>query len=219
MLLDKDNSPGAIRPDPRQTSWLSCGLETLIDERSRSDRTLAAKGEYDFDLVIVGSGYGGAIAAAELSGCTDDGGRRLRVCVLERGREYLPGAFPTRQADLAGHVRFATPDAPRQRGVYDGLYDIRWSEDAVAVVASGLGGGSLINAGVMEMPHPTVFQEARWPKAIREAKDLKRLAARLLPLLGANRLARARANALNKTKQLRKLANGHEDGSNSDHRC
>jgi cholesterol oxidase len=207
MLLDEDNGPGAVRPDPRRTSWLSCGLETLIDERSRSGRTLAANGEYDFDLVIVGSGYGGAIAAAELSGCTDEGGRQLRVCVLERGREYLPGAFPSRQADLAGHVRFATPDAPRQRGEYDGLYDIRWSEDAVVVVASGLGGGSLINAGVMEMPHPAVFQEARWPKAIREADDLEGLAARLLLLLGANPLARA--DALNKTKQLRKLAYGH----------
>ena len=209
MQLDEDNGPGAIRADPRQTNWLSSGLETLIDERSQRDQALAANGEYDFDVVIVGSGYGGAIAAAELSGCPDEGGKPLRVCVLERGREYLQGAFPTRQADLAGHVRFATPNAPRQRGVYDGLYDIRLSEDAIAVVASGLGGGSLINAGVMELPHPAVFQEARWPKPIREATDLTRLAARLLPLLGANRFARARANALNKTKQLRKLANGH----------
>ena len=104
-------------------------------------------------------------------------------------------------------MRFATPDAKRQSGEYDGLYDIRWSEDAIAVVASGLGGGSLINAGVMEMPHPAVFQEARWPKAIREADDLEGLAARLGPLLGANPLARA--DALNKTKQLRKLANGY----------
>jgi choline dehydrogenase-like flavoprotein len=207
MLLHEDNGPRAIGQEPRQASWLSCGLETLIDERSRSDRAAGAKGEYDFDVVIVGTGYGGAIAAAALSGCTDESGKSLRICLLERGKEYLPGAFPTRQADLAGYVRFATPNASRQRGAYDGLYDIRWSDDAVVVVASGLGGGSLINAGVMEMPHPAVFQEARWPKAIREAKDLKRLAARLLLLLGANRLPRA--TALNKTKQLRTLANGH----------
>jgi cholesterol oxidase len=205
-MLHENNPPGAMHPESRQASWLSCGLETLIDERLQSDRTPAAKGDYDFDVVIVGSGYGGAIAAAQLSGCTDETGRPLRVCVLERGNEYLPGAFPTREADLAGHVRFATPNAPRQRGVYDGLYDIRWSEDAVAIVASGLGGGSLINAGVMEMPDPTVFQEARWPKAIREADDLEALEAQLLPLLGANPLGRA--EALNKTKQLRKLANG-----------
>ncbi len=207
MLRDEDKDARAVRSDLRQTSWLSCGLETLIDEQSRSDQALAAKGEYDFDVVIVGSGYGGAIAAAELSGCTDEAGRELRVCVLERGREYLPGAFPTGQADLAGHVRFATPDAKRQSGEYDGLYDIRSSEDAIAVVASGLGGGSLINAGVMEMPHPAVFQEARWPKTIREADDLEGLAARLVPRLGANPFARA--DALNKTKQLRKLANGY----------
>ncbi|MCP3446154.1 alpha/beta fold hydrolase [Bradyrhizobium sp. CCGUVB14] len=208
MLLH--DGAGANGQEPRKANWLSCGLETLIDERSRTDRPTTAKGEHDFDIVIVGSGYGGAIAAAELSGCTDQSGRSPRICVLERGREYLPGAFPGRQADLAGHVRFATPKASRQGGAHDGLYDIRWSDDAVVVVASGLGGGSLINAGVTEMPHPTVFQEARWPKAIREARDLKRLATRLLPLLGANRLPGKRADELNKTRQLRKLANHYK---------
>ena len=89
--------------------------------------------------------------------------------MLERGNEYLRGMFPSRQAELPGHIRFVTPEAKRQRGVYDGLYDMRWSDDAVALVASGVGGGSLINAGVMEMPKPYVFQEARWPREIRKA--------------------------------------------------
>jgi cholesterol oxidase len=193
-----------------QTTWLSCGLETLVDKCPwLSDPTVRTEGDHDFDVVIVGTGYGGAIAAAELSGCTDETGKGLSVCVLERGREYLAGAFPSRQADLAGHVRFATPNAPRQRGVYDGLYDIRWSEDAVAVVASGLGGGSLINAGVMEMPHPDIFREARWPQAIREDNHLEKLAERLRPLLGARAFPVGPAHVLNKRKQLEKLARGN----------
>jgi choline dehydrogenase-like flavoprotein/pimeloyl-ACP methyl ester carboxylesterase len=182
----------------RQAAFLSRGLESLVDEH-----------ENDFDVVIVGSGYGGAIAAAELSGSTNELGRPIRVCVLERGREYLPGAFPSRQADLAGYVRFMTPGASRQRGVHDGLYDIRWSEDAVAVVASGLGGGSLINAGVMEMPLKEVFLEARWPRAIRnDAERLSSLAHQLRPRLGASQLPAEIIRELKKTSLLGKLAEG-----------
>ena len=149
----------------------------------------------------------GQSPASELSTCVGENGERLKICVLERGKEYLPGAFPNRQADLAGHVRFATPDAPRQRGVYDGLYDIRWSEDAVAIVASGLGGGSLINAGVMEMPKAEVFQESRWPRAIRDDTELDQLARKLRPLLGAKEFPFT--EQLKKTAQLKQLAKKH----------
>jgi cholesterol oxidase len=142
-------------PTSRQATWLSCSIETLVDERPwLAGPTLSSESEYGFDVVIVGSGYRGAIAAAELSACMDESGRPLRVCVLERGRWCLSGAIPSRQTDLAGYVRFVTPDAPRQRGAHDGLYVIRSSDDAVAVVASNLGGGSLINAGVMERVRP-----------------------------------------------------------------
>ena len=73
----------------------------------------------DFDVVIVGSGYGGAIAAARLAGATKNGSRgeeKVNVCVLERGREYLPGMFPSRMSDLAGHVRYSTDGAACARG-------------------------------------------------------------------------------------------------------
>jgi choline dehydrogenase-like flavoprotein len=195
-MTEHHNSSKKSKVSSRQTASLSRGLESLVDEH-----------DYDFDIVIVGSGYGGAVAAAELSGSTNELGRPVRVCILERGREYLPGAFPSRQADLAGYVRFMTPGAPRQRGVYDGLYDIRWSEDAVAVVASGLGGGSLINAGVMEMPLKEVFLEARWPRAIRnDAERLSNLADQLRPRLGASQLPPKITGALKKTGLLGKLA-------------
>jgi choline dehydrogenase-like flavoprotein len=131
--------------EPTRTNWLSCGRETLVHNRPwTSDPALRSEGEYNFDVFIVGSGHGGAVTAAELSGCTDERGQRLSICVLELGREYLAGAFPSRQAEVTGHVRFATPNSPRQRGVHGGVYDIRWSADAVAVVASGLGGRSLM---------------------------------------------------------------------------
>ena len=46
-----------------------------------------------YDVVIIGSGYGGAITAARLAAAEWPGGKPS-VCVLERGREWLPGQFP-----------------------------------------------------------------------------------------------------------------------------
>jgi cholesterol oxidase len=51
--------------------------------------------------------------------------------------------------------------------VRTGLFDVRVGNDVSALLASGLGGGSLINAGVMLAPHASVFQESRWPARIR----------------------------------------------------
>jgi choline dehydrogenase-like flavoprotein len=186
----------------RQATWLSCGLETLVEDCPwMAEPEIPKRSEHDFDVVIVGSGYGGAVAAAELSGC-----RKLKICVLERGNEYLRGMFPSRQTELPGYIRFATPDAKRQRGIYDGLYDMRWSDDAVALVASGVGGGSLINAGVMEMPKPYVFQEARWPRKIREAShSLEETAEKLRIWLGARQLTTKDASFA-KTGELTRLA-------------
>lgn len=41
-----------------------------------------------YDVVVVGSGYGGGVAASRLARAGQ------RVCVIERGREFLSGEFP-----------------------------------------------------------------------------------------------------------------------------
>ena len=43
----------------------------------------------EYDAVVVGSGYGGGTAASRLARMG------FKVAVLERGREYLPGEYPT----------------------------------------------------------------------------------------------------------------------------
>lgn len=172
----------------RATAWLSRGLEALVADRPWMEGSFEGRppdSHFDYDVVIVGSGYGASVAAAALAACVDAHGKPVRVCVLERGKEYLAGSFPSRMAELAGHVRFATPGAKKPSGTRDGLFDIRTSADAVALVANGLGGGSLINAGVMAMPHASVFLEARWPKELREESGLDAYALQLLTSLGA----------------------------------
>lgn len=152
----------------RASAWLAEGLETLIDRLAQ--RRARACERNDFDVLIVGSGYGAAVALSRLAGYGEHG-RRARIGMLERGEEYLPGSFPARLADLAGHVRFSSPDSANARGSRTGLYDLRLGPDVHAIVANGLGGGSLINAGVMEPAHPSVFEDQHWPGPIRRNRE------------------------------------------------
>jgi cholesterol oxidase len=89
----------------------------------------------DFDVVVVGSGFGASVTAYRLA----EAGQR--VCVLERGRAYPPGSFPRDPRGLANNLW--DPGS----GLH-GLFDI-WAFDGIeSVVSSGLGGGSLIYANV-----------------------------------------------------------------------
>ncbi|XOV89887.1 MAG: alkaline phosphatase D family protein [Pseudomonadota bacterium] len=139
---------------PHARHWLSRGFEEL-----------AARGaDACFDVVIVGSGYGGSIAAHHLAPLYVDG-RPLRIAMLERGNEYVKGAFPAEFGDLPPHVRITPPGAVKCTGRPDALFDLRLGSDVSTLLGNGLGGGSLINAGVMVQPEPGVFDNG-WPDAI-----------------------------------------------------
>ena len=88
------------------------------------------------DVVVIGSGFGGSVAAHRLA----EAG--LEVCILERGRAYPPGSFPRDPAGVARN--FWDPS----KG-HHGMFNV-WSFSGIdAVVSSGLGGGSLIYANVL----------------------------------------------------------------------
>lgn len=113
-----------------------------------------------YDVVVVGTGYGGAVAAARLA----KGGRR--VCVLERGRELQPGDYPD---TLGKALREFQVDLPN-RHLFSptALYDLRIGPDLSVFVGCGLGGTSLINASVALRPSRELFEGPCWPRAIRD---------------------------------------------------
>ena len=140
--------------------WLSKPAEVLFDRWTQPYPP-------PYDVVIVGSGYGGAVAAARLTGCSNEDGKELTVCVLERGREHVPGTFPNGSSDLPGHMRFSRFDDPVAGGQQEGLFDLRIGKDVTVLVANGLGGGSMINAGVTAIPDQNTFTRG-WPRAIED---------------------------------------------------
>lgn len=113
-----------------------------------------------YDVVVVGSGYGGAIVAARLAaaGCS--------VCVLERGREFQPGDFPNTMWEALRQFQWRRRG--QRHGARSGLFDLRAGHDMSVLVGCGLGGTSLINAGVALRPPAWVFDDARWPAELRQ---------------------------------------------------
>jgi cholesterol oxidase len=113
-----------------------------------------------YDVIVVGSGYGGGVAASRLARAGK------RVAVLERGREFVTGEFPGRFPDLRNEMQLT---GKRLRsGSPAGLYDVRLGEDMHVLVGCGVGGGSLINAGVALWPDARVFRDGIWPGQIAQ---------------------------------------------------
>ena len=125
-----------------------------------------------FDVLIVGSGYGGSVAAALLAGQTHpETGREYRIGLLERGKAYQPGEFPSQFGQLPAHTRLADGANGAVGGKADGLFDVHTGNDVVALVANGVGGGSLINAGVLLEPALEDFDgDAQMQQLIGELK-------------------------------------------------
>ncbi|WP_305684031.1 alkaline phosphatase D family protein [Hydrogenophaga sp.] len=117
--------------------------------------------EREVDAIVVGSGYGGSVAALRLAE------KGHRVLLLERGSEYLPGDFPNDFSGVPKHFRVNIPGRGVPLGRASGLVEISVGQGMVAVTGNGLGGGSLINAGVLMRPDADVFTQDAWPAEIR----------------------------------------------------
>src|SRR5690606_21835975 len=96
------------------------------------------------------------------------------VCVLGRGRGRRAGDSPT---TLLGAVRQVQVRRGRGRlGRRGGLFDVRPGDDLSVLVGCGLGGTSLINAGVSLRPPAWVLDDERWPEALRGDRGRAELA-------------------------------------------
>ena len=114
---------------------------------------------FDYDVVIIGSGFGGSVAALRL---TEKG---YRVAVVEAGRRYDERTFPKTSWRLNKFVW-----APRMG--LKGLQRIHVLKDIIVLAASGVGGGSLIYANTLYVPPKKFFQDKAWAHITDWAEEL-----------------------------------------------
>ena len=88
-----------------------------------------------FDVIIIGSGFGGAITARRLAE------KGMSVLVLERGRRWEPATYPRKPGDpwIYSHHK------PER---HNGWLDMRFFRHMTVAQAAGVGGGSLTYSSV-----------------------------------------------------------------------
>jgi len=103
----------------------------------------------DYDVVVVGSGFGGSVAALRL---TEKG---YRVLVVEAGRRFTRESLPRTSWALKDYVW-----APRL-GLY-GIQRIHVLGNVMVLAGAGVGGGSLNYANTLYVPPPAFFRDPQW---------------------------------------------------------
>ncbi|KAG6549245.1 hypothetical protein Mapa_009231 [Marchantia paleacea] len=109
-----------------------------------------------YDAIVVGSGYGGAVAACRLAQAGS------KVCVLEKGRRWESPDFPDNLVDMLKNTTWNTPFGTI--GQANNLFQVRLDGDCLALTGAGVGGGSLINAGVVAPTPARTRRDPRWPQ-------------------------------------------------------
>lgn len=104
---------------------------------------------YDYDVIVVGSGFGGSVTALRL---TEKG---YRVGVLEAGRRFTRDTLPANSWDLRNYLW-----APRL-GMY-GIQRIHLLGNVMVLAGAGVGGGSLNYANTLYVPPKAFFDDPQW---------------------------------------------------------
>ncbi len=103
----------------------------------------------DFDVIVIGSGFGGSVAALRL---TEKG---YRVAVLEAGRRFTEKDFPKTSWRLS---RFLFIPRLGLRGIQR----IHALPDVLVLAGAGVGGGSLVYANTLYQPPDSYFEDIQW---------------------------------------------------------
>ncbi|MFF7889055.1 GMC family oxidoreductase N-terminal domain-containing protein [Streptomyces sp. NPDC020794] len=115
---------------------------------------------YDYDVIVVGSGFGGSVTALRL---TEKG---YRVGVLEAGRRFTRDALPKNSWDIKNYLW-----APAL-GLY-GIQRIHLLGNVMVLAGAGVGGGSLNYANTLYVPPKAFFDDPQWKDITDWQAELK----------------------------------------------
>ncbi len=126
----------------------------------------------DFDWVVIGSGFGGAVSALRLSE------KGFRVAVLEMGKRWGADDFAETNWNVRKYLW-----RPGLR--LHGILQMTVLRHCIALHGAGVGGGSLVYANTLVRPREEVLRDPRWPAGVDWAAALAPHYATALRMLGA----------------------------------
>ncbi|HSZ70210.1 MAG TPA: GMC family oxidoreductase [Solirubrobacteraceae bacterium] len=104
---------------------------------------------FDFDWLVIGSGFGGSVSALRLSE------KGHRVGVLECGRRFADDEMPSSTAD---YRRYSWNPLLGMKGIFR----MTIFRDVTVVSGCGVGGGSLGYANTLYVPPKAFFEDSQW---------------------------------------------------------
>jgi len=120
----------------------------MADDASRQAGNGSAAA-HDYDVLVIGSGFGGAVSALRL---TEKG---YRVGVLEAGRRFADEEYPRTSWDARNFLW-----APRLG--CQGIQRIHLLRDVIILAGAGVGGGSLVYANTLYRPGDAFYRDRQW---------------------------------------------------------
>ncbi len=105
--------------------------------------------QHDFDYIVIGSGFGGSVAALRLAE------KGYRVAVIEQGRRWTPATLPRSNWSLA---RWLWMPWLGLRG----FFSLRFFRHVVVLHGNAVGGGSITYANTLLVPPDSVWRSGEW---------------------------------------------------------
>ncbi len=148
--------------------------------------------QHDFDTLVIGSGFGGSVAALRLAQ------KGHRVGVLEQGRRWSPETLPRTTWSLR---RWLWMPWLGLRG----FFSLRFFRHVVVLHGNAVGGGSITYANTLLVPSADVWQQGEWAGLLDWNAVMPAHYATARRMLGVARNARAgpadeRLHALSETE-------------------
>jgi len=136
---------------------------------------MAARGGFDYDVLVIGSGFGGSVSAMRL---TEKG---YRVGVLEAGRRWPDDALPHTSWDVRRFIW-----APHL-GMY-GIQRLEFLNDVTLLCGAGVGGGSNVYANALYVPPSSFFRAKEWSAITNWQEELAAYYDQAARMLGVTRV-------------------------------
>ncbi|MET7936511.1 GMC family oxidoreductase [Streptomyces sp. NPDC005322] len=152
----------------------TCAQNQEQDRQNQADdgADLDQCDEFDYDVIVIGSGFGGSVSALRL---TEKG---YRVGVLEAGRRFTRETLPKNSWDLRNYLW-----APAL-GLF-GIQRIHVLGKVMVLAGAGVGGGSLNYANTLYVPPEPFFRDPQWGRITDWQEELRPYYDQARRMLGA----------------------------------